>query len=197
MFLLGLPKISNVPELDGRIVGGHAVTIEEFPYQVSLERGFGHVCGGSIIDKRHILTAGHCVSGASATSLKIRAGSGTVGKGGIRVQVAQIISHGRYDPYNIDYDVAVLVLAEDLEFNESIQPVRIATSEPAPGTESVISGWGATQEGGYGAQNLQAVRVPVVSNEECNQAYGRGKITDRMICAGISKGGKDACQVSF
>lgn len=41
-------------------------------------------------------------------------------------------------------------------------------------------------------QALQEVTVPVVSNTDCNTAYG--SITSNMLCAG--KEGKDSCQVS-
>ena len=41
---------------------------------------------------------------------------------------------------------------------------------------------------------LQWVRVPAITNSECNSAYN-GDITDSMICAGYpGEGGKDACQ---
>ena len=39
----------------------------------------------------------------------------------------------------------------------------------------------------------QFVRVPVISNDDCNDAYD-GDITEAMICAGhLGIGGKDAC----
>ena len=41
---------------------------------------------------------------------------------------------------------------------------------------------------------MQWVKVPSITNSECNAAYGSG-ITDSMICAGYpGVGGKDACQ---
>lgn len=43
------------------------------------------------------------------------------------------------------------------------------------------------------AQTLQEVNVPIVSNTQCNSAYGG--ITNQMICAGLTIGGKDSCQV--
>ena len=47
--------------------------------------------------------------------------------------------------------------------------------------------------GSSNAEILNFVRVPAITNSECNSAYG-GIITDAMICAGyLGIGGKDAC----
>lgn len=48
------------PFVDGRIVGGHKVEIQNYPHQVSLRLYGSHYCGGSIITIRHVLTAAHC-----------------------------------------------------------------------------------------------------------------------------------------
>uniref|UniRef100_A0A3Q1EUP0 trypsin n=1 Tax=Acanthochromis polyacanthus TaxID=80966 RepID=A0A3Q1EUP0_9TELE len=41
-------------------------------------------------------------------------------------------------------------------------------------------------------QRLQEVNVPIVTNSDCSNSYGG--ITDNMICAGLTEGGKDSCQ---
>lgn len=42
---------------------------------------------------------------------------------------------------------------------------------------------------------LQEVRVPVMSQETCRKSkYGANRITDNMLCAGYTEGGKDSCQ---
>lgn len=41
-------------------------------------------------------------------------------------------------------------------------------------------------------------QLPVVSNEQCAEAYARFKVAqidNRVLCAGFAQGGKDACQV--
>lgn len=56
--------VKNNPLMFGnRIVGGEETAIEEYPYQISLEYGSSHRCGGSILDEETILTAAHCTSG--------------------------------------------------------------------------------------------------------------------------------------
>lgn len=55
--------VSLVPRLDGRIVGGSAVDISAYPYQLSFRYSNSHICGASIISANWALTAAHCASG--------------------------------------------------------------------------------------------------------------------------------------
>lgn len=49
---------------DDRIFGGERTGVDEFPWMVALEyKDAGVRCGGSLINKRFILTAAHCVNG--------------------------------------------------------------------------------------------------------------------------------------
>jgi secreted trypsin-like serine protease len=47
-------------------------------------------------------------------------------------------------------------------------------------------------DGGQSSTTLLQVALPIVSQTQCRQVY-RG-LTDNMLCAGYSQGGKDACQ---
>uniref|UniRef100_A0A8C7YJT3 Peptidase S1 domain-containing protein n=1 Tax=Oryzias sinensis TaxID=183150 RepID=A0A8C7YJT3_9TELE len=46
---------------------------------------------------------------------------------------------------------------------------------------------------GSTASSLQEVSVPIVSNSQCSSSYS---LTSNMMCAGLTQGGKDSCQVS-
>lgn len=175
------------------IVGGQDGTIQQFPYQANFQKNNKPHCGGTILDKRTILTAAHCTSGLTASAMSIRVGATDLNEG-TRYQVASFVQHPKYNSRTTDYDVSVLKLAKDLPLGDSVKPIgAITSSEAATGDLLTVSGWGATSEGVYGTTTLQYVDVPIVDHDECNNDYD-GKITSRMICAAYPEGGKDSCQ---
>uniref|UniRef100_A0A3P9AXH9 Zgc:100868 n=1 Tax=Maylandia zebra TaxID=106582 RepID=A0A3P9AXH9_9CICH len=112
--------------------------------------------------------------------------------------VTQIIKHPNYNSGTNDNDVCLLRLSSPVTFNNYISPVCLAASDSIfySGVNSWVTGWGNIGEGVSlpSPQNLMEVEVPVVGNRQCNCDYGVGSITDNMICAGLSAGGKDSCQ---
>lgn len=64
--LLGLSSLQcsplRAPYLDGFIVGGDVVRIEDYPHQVSILWMGNSFCGGFIVNSRWIVTAAHCVA---------------------------------------------------------------------------------------------------------------------------------------
>ncbi|XP_037941356.1 trypsin eta-like [Teleopsis dalmanni] len=201
-----LPKDTEtvlVPQLDGRIVGGSEVSIARHPHQAQLRHRtcegctYSHLCGGSIYTDRIIVTAAHCVYNRYANNYLIVAGTDKrSGAEGVVSRVDKIVMHENYNTSITDYDVALIFLSSELPIDGiKIATIELADSQPKNGAKSIVTGWGTTTESGLSSQKLLEVEVPIVSNEACNVAYGEGRITDAMLCAGVKDvGGKDACQ---
>ena len=184
----------------GRIVGGKETSIEEHPWQVSLQAYGFHFCGGSIISKDTILTAGHCTTSYPAEWMSVRLGTSKTSGGGALHEVSKIVRHASYktNMYGIpENDVAVLKLKVPIELGKTAQPVQLYDQDEVAieGVLSTISGWGALKEGGRAPEILQTVDVPVITKSECSKAYASiGGVPAGQICTAYPTGGKDACQ---
>ncbi|PSN49618.1 Trypsin-7, partial [Blattella germanica] len=175
-----------------RIYGGTETTIQNHPYQVSIEEYGQHVCGGSIIDSSWILSAAHCFE-SSPKAYGIRAGSTTRGEGGVVRQASIIIIHPKYNENNLDYDAALIKVSKPFTFNSRTKPIFLATREYAEGTQVTVTGWGLDENKKY-PTNLREVRMKIITRKGCKDSHPLQLITDRMICAGVPEGGKDSCE---
>jgi secreted trypsin-like serine protease len=184
----------------------------------------GFFCGGVIVDATHVITAAHCLAGIGhsparlSREVAVLAGSTSLDRpdpGSVRDPAASVSMDPHYNPTTNDYDIGIVTLARPL-WTGTIAPSigGAGTIAPLPidraaaesygepnGTPSVIatvSGWGDTSPAPGAASYptiLRSVRVPLVPEESCQEAYASIEltITPRMICAGSSRPRADSC----
>uniref|UniRef100_A0A182JXI6 Peptidase S1 domain-containing protein n=1 Tax=Anopheles christyi TaxID=43041 RepID=A0A182JXI6_9DIPT len=198
LFLCGVFLIVECVEIENRtyrIVGGHVADIETYPYQVSVRELNEHICGGSIITNRWILTAGHCVDDTIAAYMNVRVGSAFYTQGGTIYDVKLAITHPDHVPYSWIMDFALLELENTIVFSKTAQPIALATrlEDLLSDRYCVVTGWGRTLNEEESFEKLRAVEIPIISRVLCNATY-EGKIDQAMICAGdYANGGKGSC----
>ncbi|KAG7188817.1 hypothetical protein KM043_008426 [Ampulex compressa] len=163
-------------DLSPRITDGVDANPGEFPYQVSIQwgvppiLGYRHVCGGSIIGERYVLTAGHCI--LKIGKLRIVAGKHFMNKAEETeqtVNVVRSIVHKGYNGGVAQHDIAVLRLASPLTFNERVQPVQLPQQGEMQTGEAVLSGWGSISKNIRPKLPavLQKAVLPILENSVC------------------------------
>ncbi|KAK6622780.1 hypothetical protein RUM43_008623 [Polyplax serrata] len=197
-----------------RIIGGQNAVQGEFPWLVSIKRLGGHFCGGTIVNKRWVITAGHCMCSGSSRILeeRIRVSVGeydlkSKNNKTIDKKVLKIHFHPQYQCAKFVDDIALLELENDIHWTKSVGPACLPTLNLDTEQYSTYSdrsattaGWGWINEKygeGIRPDILQKVQVTVVDNEKCRSWYSsqgkKVKILDSQICAGNEIGGRDAC----
>lgn len=205
------PRAPLVPE----IINGQEASIAQYPWQVFVmvlvpEGGGSYLellCGGSILDATHILTAAHCVDHEGNTTsypaedLRVLAGASDVHEyeealiaptGSQERQASRL----RVDPYysplpNIKDDAAVIELSSPLELSTAANAEAIALvatgATPPAGTALSLSGYGKENGGEKVDPNgkLYSTSLVAVSSDACRNMAGVNSAV--ILCAyGVS-----------
>uniref|UniRef100_A0A3P8VNS8 Peptidase S1 domain-containing protein n=1 Tax=Cynoglossus semilaevis TaxID=244447 RepID=A0A3P8VNS8_CYNSE len=195
--VLLLPPVCGTAPLNNKIVGGEDASAGMWPWQVSLHQSGSHVCGGSLINNRWILTAAHCFEDTSTFDWVVYLGRES--QQGLNLNevsrgLEEVIKHPDYDKNSKDNDICLLKLSSTVDFTNYIRPVCLAApgSSFTGGTSCWVTGWGNIRSVPLTFPGrLQEVNIPIVSTSQCSDTY---TLTANMICAGVPEGGKDSCQ---
>ncbi|OCT64593.1 hypothetical protein XELAEV_18045692mg [Xenopus laevis] len=197
------------PTIPNRIVGGQDSVQGEFPWQLSLRKNGLHICGGSLIDSQWAISAAHCFAQpVSVSEFKVNLGAYQLSvPSGILENVAAIYIHPAFKGIGNSGDIALIKLANPVQFTDLIIPVCIPTPSAvfSNGINCTVTGWGSVRQlvSLPYPRTLQKVAVPIIDRVSCDQMYhidnpslaaSQNIIMSDMICAGYNAGGKDSCQ---
>ncbi|UYV78006.1 hypothetical protein LAZ67_15003180 [Cordylochernes scorpioides] len=202
------PQCGRSSARTSRIVGGNDAFFGQFPWQALIQVG-GSRCGGALVGRRHVVTAGHCVARSQHQPSNIRITLGdyilhsnveSLPAETFAVSEVRLHPNFRFTPQADRYDVAVLILHRPAPYRDNIRPICIPHKDAHyHGQMAYAAGWGALEPGSkLRPKVLQYVGVPVIEAKMCEAWHHKQgihiRIHDEMMCAGYQYGGRDACQ---
>merc|ERR1711964_545158 len=137
-----------------------------WPWQILMLKNGRAGCGGTLINSRWVVTAGHCVHRYenSPRSFKVRVGDHDRNRqegSEVEIQVERVFKHERYNSRNLDYDIALFKLAKPAIFNKWVQPACLPSADVPVDTECYITGWGKIRHPGSMHSYLQQAKMTV------------------------------------
>ncbi len=163
----------------------------------------GHMCAGTLINDEWVLSAAHCFYNSSGfqsiygNHIQVYAGNTSLVSNGTIVDVEAIFIHPDYDDFSSDNDIALIKLMAPLPMIPKIDLMPLDAQNDLAGNDAVVVGWGITEVDNTSlSADLMEVILPVVDHELCRITYADNfniTLTDNMICAGYTAGGKDSC----
>jgi len=197
----------------GRIVGGEHAKPHSWPWAAALMQ-FGETvnCGGTLIDKRWLISAGHCFgrkkAQAAQNGYRIKLGADDHGEAGDQNEPSQQIVgvekfwvHPNFslggDDYYATYDITLVKLDKDVTLNEFVRPICLpAATDRLQADDKVVNiGWGETEQGSEPKQ-LHQVVLSVIDQKTCQEDWNFVPVPldETMVCAGNQTfGGISSC----
>lgn len=180
------------------IVGGGLAAPGEGRFMVSVQDRArtgtdAHFCGGSVVGKRWVLTAAHCVTDSRAKDLRLVVGRQNLdGGGGRALGVERIVVHPLYDSTGT-HDVALL----QTKRRAGVKRVPLVAvgneSHEQSGAPLTVAGWGTNFFlVGSPSPQLKKVDVRAVADDDCAANGLMGFNPETEMCA--EELGGDSCQ---
>ncbi|KAL7289300.1 hypothetical protein TKK_0017233 [Trichogramma kaykai] len=196
-------------EVSGRIVNGTEADMGQFPFLVSLRRtNERHFCSGTIIAKKWILTAAHCMKDPQSpfgdnlapSAIVVVAGEIVLknsNRSNQKNKVVKIVVHPEFSDETYANDIALLELEHSFMLKSVlVHKLTINREFVEPGTACRVAGWGYTN---FTEKKLSPillyVDVPLMNRSKCQELmFSESTLPQGLMCAGYLEGGRDACE---
>merc|ERR1719244_1900484 len=166
-----------------RIVGGNVATPHSLPYQAYVQPCFSnggcYLCGGTLLNKRYVLTAMHCLvdqQGRPASSVTVGLGEHDIRSSSEAISPqsfsASVIGRDDYNANSFD--------------NDNVIPACLPTNinELYVGQSAKVSGWGTTSAGGSTSNVLKETDVTITAQSDatCTKYASGGVLPNIKMC---------------
>lgn len=121
------------------MVGGTEASAQ-VPYQASLQlladtyvfavirtgrKNWTHNCGGSIITRRNVVTAAHCIANLPLNELSVVVGTNDLSNGGTRHLIAASLVHPNYVELQSS-DIGIIRVIDSFTFSDAASATQLA-----------------------------------------------------------------------
>uniref|UniRef100_A0AB38ZE90 Venom S1 protease 13 n=1 Tax=Ectomocoris sp. TaxID=3104572 RepID=A0AB38ZE90_9HEMI len=176
-----------------RIIGGQETGVNEFPMMVGfiLRRLFipgivdmknVHFCGGTLITRRHVITAGHCLHDQNGKRLTEKDMGIVLGAHNLKkldynnpkvmIKPEKLILHPKYQ-WQAHFDVGMVVVPHKVEFSRIIGPACLPVERfEVAAKELTVIGWGFISPQGPSSNVLKKTKVIGMSHRSCSRIWG-------------------------
>lgn len=147
----------GVASVASAIVGGQPTT--DYAAVGALTRRGSSFCTGTLVAKRLVVTAAHCLQGLGASNVRFALGP-TASAPRAELDVARVVPHLGFDAQRLTNDIGALVLSEDAP--AAPIPINGAMSSSWVGRALTFVGYGVTSGfGGHGSGVKREVDIAV------------------------------------
>ncbi|CAF1027630.1 unnamed protein product [Rotaria sordida] len=203
-----------------RIINGVESTPYGWPWLVSigiryrhpngLWQNRTHICGGTLIEPSHVLTAAHCLeqkiddryvpftsTNPTLESLFIL----RIGIHDIRSTrsdeiygAKRIFVHERFISSTFENDIAIIRLDRPVIVTRYISPICLPSNNILPGSQVTVAGWGTVTETSRVHSNvLRQANVNILPATNCRVYTDVHYDTSKQLCAAALDWSKDTC----
>ncbi|CAF0995229.1 unnamed protein product [Adineta ricciae] len=212
--------LSIIDDMSSKIINGVEARPKSWPWLVSIGvryRGLNgvwqnrtHICGGTLIDLSHVLTAGHCLEQKiddrfvpltptnptleSFFFLRLGVHDIRLTRSEDIYRARKIFVHDKFISSTFENDIAMIRLDRPVSVSDSISPICLPSTNVSPGRSVTVAGWGTVSEASRVHSNvLRQANVNVLSSINCRVYMSIHYDGSKQVCAAALDWSKDTC----